>query len=304
MRSPCLQRWTRLGRLRCGEQGVTGGLKALGSEVPAEGTGPAASEGQQRVANWDTWQEIQQRGIGTSPSRVADPPDVDGLSSSSQEEAHSGEQSASLPLAQRCKNLLVSNWRGQLSSIKAGSDRKDARSLHASLVPCAVLAGKPLVWVARDDPHGVNLLMDDRGSLLVGHTDPPGLANMFTSAGKALPRTIMVGEFVAVEKTELEYIRSQAGKQLSATQAALDRLGPTLQSFLEGKAERSATGGGGESQPQVSDHVAALQRMSSPSEDAAVFRLYARSCQYVDVQNARHPVQLADIGGAAKDPLG
>eukprot|EP00897_Mesotaenium_endlicherianum_P003619 jgi/Mesen1/3285/ME001906S02384 len=64
-------------------------------------------------------------------------------------------EGASLPLAQRCKNLLVSNWRGQLNTVKAGSDKKDAASVHSSVVEYTLLDGKPL-----------NIMLDDRGSLL------------------------------------------------------------------------------------------------------------------------------------------
>lgn len=195
----------------------------------------------------------------------------------------------SLPLAQRSKNILAAHWRGQLSTVKAGADQKDERSVHGSVVLYSVFDGKPVVWVPGGDTHEVNLLLDDRGSLLVGHLDPP-LATI-RSFGKVLPRVILLGDFVGVENSEMAHLRRRLQKQVEALQMRQDERGPESQSFLHSAGFSR------------DERLQTLNYLSSPTNNLSAYRLYARSCHFVDFQGGRHSLKISDVAGAATDPL-
>ena len=66
-------------------------------------------------------------------------------------------EDSGLPLAQRVKNLMGSNWRGQLSTLVSAptaTKQPHRPKVHGSLVPCAMLSeGQTVVFLEEADPH-------------------------------------------------------------------------------------------------------------------------------------------------------
>ncbi|CAI5510818.1 unnamed protein product [Closterium sp. Naga37s-1] len=229
-----------------------------------------------------------------------------GCSSGNQDGEKQEERPSGLPVAERCKSLLAANWRAQLTTVRAGvqsdSEEDDAspaamarEKLHGSLVRYIMVDGSPIVALLPDDPHHVNLLMDDRASLTVGGTDPPALIRSLLTSGQMPPRVALLGELVAVDSSETSFILRRFTAKAEAAAAAVARLEaalpsppssplpcppPLLQTVAEG-------GGGGK------------------GEEGALtfFRMEARSCQLVDFKGKRTSLPVADVKPAATDPL-
>ncbi|KAL2959515.1 hypothetical protein AAZX31_18G270800 [Glycine max] len=59
-----------------------------------------------------------------------------------------------LTFAEKCKNILASNWQGSLNTIKA--DAKGSKgNIHTSKIKYIVRRGQPYLWVPENDLHNV-----------------------------------------------------------------------------------------------------------------------------------------------------
>ncbi|KAL3686157.1 hypothetical protein R1sor_004179 [Riccia sorocarpa] len=196
-------------------------------------------------------------------------------------------EEASLPLLQRCKNHLMSNWRGQLTTVKA-----DEKNVHGSLLLYSVVAGQTLVWIPKNDLHESNLLLDNRGSLVVGHTDPPPLIHAMRNVGHVPPRTILLSELDLVPGYEMEYVKKRVLKLLSSTKQTIENAGSATKSLLR------------DSGNSLNARLKALQTMASSQEkDFDVYRLSPKTCHFVDLLGGRHLVDVSDLMGAVTDHL-
>ncbi|KAL2654107.1 hypothetical protein R1flu_022235 [Riccia fluitans] len=196
-------------------------------------------------------------------------------------------EEASLPLLQRCKNHLLSNWRGQLSTVKA-----DEKNVHGSLLLYSVVAGQTLVWIPRNDLHESNLLLDNRGSLVVGHTDPPPLIHAMRNVGHVPPRTILLSELDLVPGYEMEYVKKRVLKLMSSTKQGIENAGPATKSLLR------------DSGNSINARLKALETMAvSQEKDFHVYRLTPKTCHYVDLLGGRYLVEVNDVIGAVTDHL-
>ncbi|CAI5502468.1 unnamed protein product [Closterium sp. Naga37s-1] len=191
----------------------------------------------------------------------------------------------------------------EAASAKVEEDRfpqKPGRSrarekLHGSLVRYIMVDGSPIVALLPDDPHHVNLLMDDRASLTVGGTDPPALIRSLLTSGQMPPRVALLGELVAVDSSETPFILRRFTAKAEAAAAAVARLEAALPSPPSSPlpcppplSQTVAEGGGGG---------------KGEEEALTFFRMEARSCQLVDFKGKRTSLPVADVKPAATDPL-
>ncbi|GJP74476.1 hypothetical protein CLOP_g5051 [Closterium sp. NIES-67] len=242
-------------------------------------------------------------------SGEAVPSTTGGCSAGDQDKEKQEERPSGLPVAERCKSLLAANWRAQLTTVRADAqssaedDSPDAspaamarEKLHGSLVRYIVVDGSPIVALLPDDPHHVNLLMDDRASLTVGGTDPPPLIRSLLTSGQMPPRVALLGELVAVDSSETPFILRRFAAKAEAATAAVARLEAALPSPPSSPlpcppplSQTGVAGGGG----------------GGEVEEGALtfFRMEARSCQLVDFRGKRTSLPVADIKPAATDPL-
>lgn len=142
-------------------------------------------------------------------------------------------EESSLPLIQRCKNLLAANWRAQITTINVNGEDPNASKVHGSLVNFMLVAGKPILWLPKNDTHEVNLLLDERGSMVVGHTDPPPLVRAWREVGHVPPRAMLLGSIAPLPHYERDYFRKRILKAQNATNEALKEAGSALHSVLE-----------------------------------------------------------------------
>ncbi|CAI7892491.1 unnamed protein product [Closterium sp. NIES-53] len=229
-----------------------------------------------------------------------------GCSSGNQDAEKQEERPSGLPVAERCKSLLAANWRAQLTTVRAGvqsdTEEDDAspaamarEKLHGSLVRYIMVDGSPIVALLPDDPHHVNLLMDDRASLTVGGTDPPALIRSLLTSGQMPPRVALLGELVVVDSSETPFILRRFTAKAEAAAAAVARLEASLPSPPSSPLACP---------PPLSQTVAA-GGVGGEGEEGALtfFRLEARSCQLVDFKGKRTSLPVADVKPAATDTL-
>ena len=157
---------------------------------------------------------------------------VRGASGAAGAESRGPRVESSLPLVQRCKNLLAANWRAQMTTINATDDGPDAPKVHGTLVKYALVGGSPLLWIPKDDAHELNLVMDERGSMVVGHTDPPPLVRAWRELGRVPPRVMVLGSVAPLPRHELDYVKRRVAKVQGAVDDALKEAGSALQSVL------------------------------------------------------------------------
>lgn len=171
-------------------------------------------------------------------------------------------EESSLPLLQRCKNLLAANWRAQFTTIKANGEDPNASKVHGSLVNYVLVAGKPILWIPKNDQHEANILIDERASMVVGHTDPPPLIHAWREVGHVPPRTVLLGSVTPLESHEKEYVRRRVSKVRDATKEAITDAKIALQNVLRNSGR------------SISARVQALSAMAdSLDADFAMFRL-------------------------------
>ncbi|OIS98643.1 hypothetical protein A4A49_17571 [Nicotiana attenuata] len=109
-----------------------------------------------------------------------------------------GGRATVLTFAEKSKNILDSNWQGYLNTVKA--DAKGSKGeIYTSKVRYLVKRGKPYVWVAENDMHNVNTMIDERGSFAVTSPMPGPLANLLKSIKKLPARVALMGEVLPLK---------------------------------------------------------------------------------------------------------
>lgn len=171
-------------------------------------------------------------------------------------------EESSLPLVQRCKNLLAANWRAQVTTINANDEGPDAPKVHGSLVNYVLVGGSPLLWIPKSDAHELNLVLDERGSMVVGHTDPPPLLRAWREVERVPPRAMLLGSIAPLPRHELEYVKRRLTKVQGAVNDAVKEAGSALQSVLQ------------ESGNSIKSRALALEAMVNATDaDYSIFRL-------------------------------
>ncbi|KAI3885961.1 hypothetical protein MKX03_002720 [Papaver bracteatum] len=110
-----------------------------------------------------------------------------------------GSKDLSLTFADKCKNIMASNWRGYLNTVKA--DAKGSKEdIHTSRIMYFLKSGKPYLCVPQEDLHNLNVVIDERGSMAVANPYPGPLANVLKSIGKLPTRVALTGDVMSLEE--------------------------------------------------------------------------------------------------------
>lgn len=223
---------------------------------------------------------------------------------SRQARASKGEEPAKKPkygvlsIAERCKCILAVNWRGQLTTVKPRlvdkEERKKAGRTLGELSSYIILDGKAIVWVPEDSQHCPNLLLNNRASFIVGHTDPSPLMKAFQQVKKAPPHAILVGTLIVPgdddDMLSAGFMKVTIKKQISELQQAVNQSTPTIRAILESGSHVLRT------------RVQALTSMLESKEDDTFYQFDASSCHYVDSLGEKHMVDL-EASKKALNPL-
>uniref|UniRef100_A0A7N0V464 FMN-binding split barrel n=1 Tax=Kalanchoe fedtschenkoi TaxID=63787 RepID=A0A7N0V464_KALFE len=197
---------------------------------------------------------------------------------------------AVVTLAQKCKNILSSNWQGQLNTIKA--DAKGSKEeIHSSTVKYMFLKDKPFIWVPEDDFHNVNAMIDERGSFSVTTQFPGPLGSILKSMKKLPARVALTGDVIALKEKRArladEMIRESMLVEHNTISNSSYAVSGVLSSSNLGFTSRSER----------------LLELLDGEVQYTVYKLDLRSCAFIDINGGTHDVDLEYIAAAKADPL-
>ncbi|KAF3585701.1 hypothetical protein F2Q69_00032447 [Brassica cretica] len=132
-------------------------------------------------------------------------------------------------LAEKCKTIIVSNWKGYLNTIKP---EDKASIIHTSKVKYVMRRGKPYLWVPESEPHNVNIMFDERGSFSVSHPYPGPLAALLKSIGKVPNRVALTGEIIPVKEKRIEAVNKYVEEAIQSEMRAISDSPYSVRSIL------------------------------------------------------------------------
>ncbi|XP_061338369.1 uncharacterized protein LOC133285195 [Gastrolobium bilobum] len=194
-----------------------------------------------------------------------------------------------LTFAEKCKNILASNWQGSLNTIKA--DAKGSKGdIHTSKVKYILKRGQPYLWVPENDLHNVNTIIDERGSFAV--TSPfPGPLGVLLKSMKKLPiRVALSGEVLPLKEDKIKSLAEKLQEVILSEQKVINEFSYTVSGVLSSSVSCTSR----------SDN---LQELLGGSERYSVYRFRMRSCTFIDAYGGTFEVDVEDLETSKADVL-
>ncbi|KAF9611798.1 hypothetical protein IFM89_035783 [Coptis chinensis] len=193
-----------------------------------------------------------------------------------------------LTYAQKCKNILVSNWQGQLHTIKA--DAKGSRNKRSCIAYLAVTRRTILYQSAIASFFMVNTIIDERSSFSVTNPFPGPLASLLRSIKKLPTRVALTGDLVPLKDEKVEYLAESVRKTIFSEQKAISEASYSVSGVLT-------------SSVNCMSRSENLQDVLDGSDPYVVYKFDIRSCTYVDGIGVDHEVERDDIVASKADLL-
>ncbi|KAL5569110.1 hypothetical protein UlMin_025685 [Ulmus minor] len=197
-----------------------------------------------------------------------------------------GNKATVLTFAEKCKNILASNWKGQLNTIKA--DAKGSKEdIYTSKVKYIIRRGKPYIWVPEKELHCVNTIIDERGSFAVANPFPGPLGALLKSIKRQPARVALTGDIVPHkdEKSAAEILRDI----IVSEQKAISEFSYTVSGVL--------------SSSDITARSENLKELLDGDEKYVVYKFNPRSCLFIDGSGSSHEVDLEDMEASKGDRL-
>ncbi|PKI74709.1 uncharacterized protein LOC116187999 [Punica granatum] len=199
-------------------------------------------------------------------------------------------KAAVLTVAEKCKNILASNWQCHLSTIKA--DAKGSKGeIYTSKVKYIVKRGKPYVWVPESDAHNVNAIIDERGSLAITTPFPGPLAHLLKSVQKLPSRIALTGDVVLLKEKKAQLATEKLEALILSEQKAVNELSYTVRGVL------SSTN------PVFTSRSENLQGLTDGGENYNIYKFDLRSCTYLSGTGGTHEIDLGELQTSKADSL-
>lgn len=199
-------------------------------------------------------------------------------------------KTALLTFAERCKNILASNWIGSLNTIKA--DAKGSKEdIHTSKVMYVIRKGRPYIWVPEKDLHNVNTIIDERGSFSVASPFPGPLAYLFRSLEKLPPRVALTGDITRLKSEKAQDAVERLRGAILSEQKAIEDFGSTVSNVLKSSSLKYTS---------RSQH---LKEFLEGNEERVVYKFDVRSSMFIDSKGGMHEVDAEDFGTSKADSL-
>uniref|UniRef100_A0A7N2MGT0 Uncharacterized protein n=1 Tax=Quercus lobata TaxID=97700 RepID=A0A7N2MGT0_QUELO len=142
-----------------------------------------------------------------------------------------GKKATVLTFAEKCKNILASNWQGHLNTIKA--DAKGSKEdIYTSKVKYILKRGKPYIWVPEKDLHNVNTIIDERGSFAVTSPFPGPLASLLRLAKKIPARVALTGDVEPLKDGKAQSAAESLRGVILSEQKAISKCSYTVSGVL------------------------------------------------------------------------
>ncbi|MFS8012719.1 putative FMN-binding split barrel, hem oxygenase HugZ-like superfamily [Helianthus anomalus] len=200
-----------------------------------------------------------------------------------------GGRTSVLTFAEKCKNILASNWQANLNTVKA--DAKGSKDeIYTSKVKYFVKKGRPYIWVPDDDLHN-NTVIDERSSLAVTSPLPGSLASLLQSLKKPPNRIALVGELVPLGDKKVKSAAASLRETLISE-------GEALKAF-----SYSVTGILSSSDFRLTSRAENLQELLNEDQQYRVYKFNPSSITYIEGKENSHEVDLKDIEESKADSL-
>ncbi|KAL8463134.1 hypothetical protein ACS0TY_033082 [Phlomoides rotata] len=197
-------------------------------------------------------------------------------------------KSSVLTFAEKCKNILASNWQGNLNTIKADA-QGSKEEIYTSKVKYFVKKGKPYIWVPEKELHNVNTIIDERASFAVTSPFPGPLAHILRSIRKLPARVALVGDVALLEDGKAKLATESLRETLLAEQRAVKESSYAVSGILASSHLHSTS------------RIANLQEILQSDIQHSVYRFNLSSCTYFDINGEAHAVKLEDIEKSKTD---
>uniref|UniRef100_A0A7C9EDW6 DUF2470 domain-containing protein n=1 Tax=Opuntia streptacantha TaxID=393608 RepID=A0A7C9EDW6_OPUST len=201
-----------------------------------------------------------------------------------------GSRATALSLAQKCKNILASNWQGNLNTIKADS-KGSKQEIHTSRVKYLLKRGKPHIWVPEKDKHNMNTFVDERASFAVASPYPGPLAGLFKAMKKLPARVALTGEVEALSDEKVRSTSESLREVLMSEQKAMVESSYAVSGILTtstfGNTSRSEN----------------LVELLESDKKYVVYKFNISSCMFIDGNGGNHEVDLDDFQASKADKL-
>ncbi|KAK7273034.1 hypothetical protein RIF29_14080 [Crotalaria pallida] len=194
-----------------------------------------------------------------------------------------------LSYAEKCKNILASNWQGSLNTIKADS-KGSKGDIYSSKVKYILRGGQPYLWVPENDLHNVNTIIDERGSFAV--TSPyPGPVGVLLKSTKKLPaRVALVGDVVPLKEDKAKSLAKKLQEVIVSEQKAMNDFTHIASGVLSSSVSNTSR----------RDN---LEELLGDDERFSIFRFKTRSCTFIDSCGGTFDVDVEDMEKSKADLL-
>lgn len=195
-----------------------------------------------------------------------------------------------LTYAEKCKNILASNWQGYLNTVKADANGSKGE-IHSSKVRYFVKRGKPYIWVPQNDMHNVNTMIDERGSFAVTSPFPGPLASLLKSIKKLPARVALMGEVLPLKDEKARLSGESVKEIISSERSMIEKFSYSVLGILS-TSSRGATCRGDN-----------LQELLDSDKRYVVLKFKPSSCMYFDSNGGTHEVDLEEVHETKSDSL-
>ncbi|XVE52685.1 hypothetical protein DITRI_Ditri02bG0142700 [Diplodiscus trichospermus] len=186
-----------------------------------------------------------------------------------------------LTLAEKCKNILASNWLGHLNTIK--SDAKGSKeNIYTSKVKYILKRGKPYIWVPEHELHNVNTIIDERSSFSVASPYPGPLGKLLRSVNKFPARVALTGDVVTLKDKKAQSVAESLKEVMLSEEKTVKEFSYTVSGVLSSSNQFSTSRS--ENLKELIDGV-------------------ENSCMFVDGNGGTHEVDFEDIEKCKADLL-
>lgn len=201
-----------------------------------------------------------------------------------------GKKATVLTFAEKCKNILASNWQGHLNTIKA--DAKGSKEdVYTSKVKYILRRGKPYIWVPEKDLHNVNTIIDERGSFAVSSPFPGPLASLLRSMKKLPARVALTGDVEPLKDGKAQSAAETLREVMLSEQKAMSECSYTVSGVLSSSNLSSTS------------RSESLKELLEGDEKYVVYKFNLSSSMFIDGNGGTFEVDLEDIQASKADPL-
>lgn len=201
-----------------------------------------------------------------------------------------GKKATVLTFAEKCKNILASNWQGHLNTIKA--DAKGSKEdVYTSKVKYILRRGKPYIWVPEKDLHNVNTIIDERGSFAVSSPFPGPLASLLRSMKKLPARVALTGDVEPLKDGKAQSAAETLREVMLSEQKAMSECSYTVSGVLSSSNLSSTS------------RSESLKELLEGDEKYVVYKFNLSSSMFIDGNGGTFEVDLEDIRASKADPL-